>query len=326
LMSSRFPSGPLLIVCYIGAFTSLLAMIYMLIGKSILFTPGRQMTLAWLVFGLELALIAFNIILVFNQGSAISDQGFLAFWSQLAPTTPVIQMASVAVLFFLDEDGKLHHEDVEMAYDLKRAQRNHVKAMARARLRLQKKQLNYLVTELDRAVSSPESLLTIEATARDLNTDLLGQLSGHRYANRALPAPAGVPALPAGNDPTPRPEQAPARPVPVNGPTGPVVDDDKPGLLGQAATALGNLFGGGKSDQQAPASFSQTGQLPAVPATPQFAQPSPADHLQPAIVEHRTCSECPTAFVVKNAKQLTCSPACRSKRARRLAKEKRQHP
>src|SRR5579883_3390960 len=154
LMSSKFPAGLLLVICYVGAFTSLLAVIYMLVGKSVLFTPGPQMVVAWFVFALELLLIALNIILVFHSGS---DGGFLEVWDQIAPATPVVNMAGVAILFFMDETQKMKHEDVELSWDMKRANRRHFKAMAKARLKLQTKQLNFLVTELDRAVAAPES-------------------------------------------------------------------------------------------------------------------------------------------------------------------------
>lgn len=211
LMTNKFPAGLLLIICYAGALTGFLCVVYMLIGKSVLFTPGPQMVVAWLVFSLELLMTALNLILVF-QGDGTG--GFLEVWGQLAPATPVINMAGVAVLFFLDESQKMKHEDVEMEWDMKRANRRHIKAMARARLKLQTKQLSFLVTELDRAVCSPESLSAIQQTAIDLNTALLGQLSGGRAyrAPLALPAPAqNASALPSGqtvesdNQPAPAP-------------------------------------------------------------------------------------------------------------------------
>jgi hypothetical protein len=43
----------------------------------------------------------------------------------------------------------------------------------------------------------------------------------------------------------------------------------------------------------------------------------------PAPDEHRTCSECGGVLDLHNAKQLTCSPACRSKRSRRLAADRK---
>lgn len=177
LMQTRFPDGLLLAICYAGAFTSFLAIVYMLIGKQVLFTPGPQMVTAWFVFGIELTLIALNLCLVFAGPSAA---GLLAAWNQLAAATPVFNMAGVAVLYFLDETQKIKHEDIEMSWEMKRAQRRHVKALAKARLRLQYKQLNFLVTELDRAVCSPESLQAIQQTAIELNTYTLGQLSGGR--------------------------------------------------------------------------------------------------------------------------------------------------
>lgn len=211
LMGSHFPSGFLMVLCYVGAFTSFLAIAYMLIGKSVLFTPGMQMIVAWFIFLIELTLIGLNIILVFQSDGANST-GFLAAWLQLAPATPVINMAGVAILYFLDEEGKMRNEDVELAWDMKRAKRRFFKATAKARLRLQNKQLNFLVTEMDRAVASPESMQAIQQTAIEMNQYLLGQLSGGRtYRVPALPAGSTVDA----NPPTPTsPAPAPTTPPP----------------------------------------------------------------------------------------------------------------
>jgi len=86
-------------------------------------------------------------------------------------------------------------------------------------------------------------------------------------------------------------------------PERPAASGQRPGFFAR----LGAALGGG---QQEPASFEQsatTGQQAAAAKGP----------------EHRICSECPAEFVLTNAKQLTCSPACRSKRARRLASQRK---
>src|ERR1700750_47771 len=125
LMSGKFPSGPLMIMCYIGAFSSFLAVVYMLIGKSGLFTPGKQTVIAWVAVALELALVAMNIILVF-QGTA-NATGFLEFWDQVATATPVVNVAIVMVLYFLDEDMLRRHEDIELQNTIDRYDRKYAK-------------------------------------------------------------------------------------------------------------------------------------------------------------------------------------------------------
>jgi hypothetical protein len=230
LMSSKFPTGPLLTLCYIGAFTSFLAVVYMLIGKSILFTPGKQMVLAWLVFIVELALIALNIILVF-QSDGTNSTGFLAAWLQIAPATPVINMAGVAILFFLDEDRTMHHEDMEQAIKLKRANRRHVKAMANARLRVQAKHLSYLESGLERAINSPESLGLIQQAANEMNAQLLSSLAGRSYAPTSQIAGPTGPVVAA----DPEPPTPPVSPVP-----------QKKRFLDTAKEKIVNLFGDGE--------------------------------------------------------------------------------
>ena len=67
----------LLIFCYLGAFTSFMAIGYLLLGKSVVFAPGAQMFAAWIVFGAELLIIALNIMLVFSE----DHTGFMAMWA-----------------------------------------------------------------------------------------------------------------------------------------------------------------------------------------------------------------------------------------------------
>lgn len=185
LMNGKFPSGPLLVLCYIGAFSSFLAVVYMLIGKSVLFTPGKQMIVAWLVFVAELAIIALNIILVF-QGVQ-HQEGFLLVWYELSPTTPVLNMIGVAILYFLDEEQAEKHEDMELQLHMNKAERTYTKAMHKARLGLKYKQLQYTVSALEQAVNSPESLSFIEQTAYDLNAGLLSEFSGRSYGYQHTP-------------------------------------------------------------------------------------------------------------------------------------------
>jgi len=96
-MQKVFTSDPsLLLFCYLGAFTSFAAVGYLLLGKSVVFSPGGQMLAAWIVFAAELLIIALNIILVFDN----THTGFLGLWAFLSPATPVFHMVGVAMIFF----------------------------------------------------------------------------------------------------------------------------------------------------------------------------------------------------------------------------------
>lgn len=288
LMGAHFPGGLLMALCYVGAFTSFLAIAYMLIGKSVLFTPGLQMIVAWFIFVVELVLIALNLILVFqNDGQGAT--GFLQVWWQMAPATPVINMAGVAILFFLDEDSKMHHEDVELAWDIKRSNRRLFKATAKARLRLQNKQLNFLVTEMDRAVASPESMQAIQQTAIEMNQYLLGQLSGGRtYRVPALPTGSTVDA----NPPTPTPPAGSPPPAPTPTPEpekkggwfkNPFAREATPAASmpamptpEQIATAMLDLMKQQQTPQPAPASTNET-TVHIVPPKAPAPSPAPAE-------------------------------------------------
>lgn len=180
LMSNKFPSGPLLIVCYLGAITSFLCTVYLLIGKSTLFSPGPQMAFSWIVLAVELVLIAMNIVLVFSGSNASQLTEAWSMW--VAPITPVINLVGIIVLYFLDAEQVEKHEDMEMHAELRKQARDYDKAVATAKLALQYKQLDYLTSELERATDNPATLATLRDHANEMSNALLTSLTGRSYA------------------------------------------------------------------------------------------------------------------------------------------------
>jgi hypothetical protein len=178
-MQKVFVKDPsLLLFCYLGAFTSFLAIGYLLLGKSVVFAPGPQMLAAWIVFAAELIIIALNIILVFDK----NPSGFLAAWAFISPATPVFHMLGVALIFFLDPEMKEKHRDMELRSKMRQLEREHEFALADARMRVKQKHLEFTVRELEGAVNSDASQARIAQHAHSMNDGLLTEMSG-----RALP-------------------------------------------------------------------------------------------------------------------------------------------
>lgn len=166
--------GMLQLFCYLGAFTSLLAVGYLLLGKSAVFAPGAQMLASWIVFAVELVIIALNIILVFEK----HPTGFLQAWAFISPATPVLHMIGVALIFFLDPELKEKHRDMELASKMKQLEREHAFAIEEARMRVQTKHLEFTVRELENAINSADSQKRISDHARNMNDRLLTEMSG----------------------------------------------------------------------------------------------------------------------------------------------------
>jgi hypothetical protein len=164
----------LMMFCYIGAFTSFMAIGYLLLGKSVVFSPGGQMIAAWAVFGMELLIIALNIILVFDK----DHSGFLGVWAFISPATPVLHMVGVAIIYFLDPEHLEKQRDKELQSKLRQLQREHEFATAEARMAVKRKHLQYTVRELEGAVNSDASQRRISEHAHSMNDDLLSEMSG----------------------------------------------------------------------------------------------------------------------------------------------------
>ena len=167
-------NGLLLMLCYVGAFTSFLAMGYLLIGKSAVFAPGPQLLASWILVGVEIVISILNILLVFNE----HPTGILTAWAAVSPATPVIVGTGVLLILFLDPELKEKHKDMEMASEIRQAHREHQIAVEKARLLVQKKHLEFTCRELQTAINSAESQKRISDHAKNMNDRLLTELSG----------------------------------------------------------------------------------------------------------------------------------------------------
>ena len=173
--------GLLIVFCYLGAMTSVMAIGYLLLGKSSVFSPGGQMLASWIAFGVELVVIALNVMIVFTHDKT----GLLGMWAMLAPATPVVHMLLVAVVYFLDPHHKMEQLKKELKNKQDRAEMEYQHQLGMARVAVKTKQLQFVVRELESAVNSPESQQRIAQHATSVNDMLLTEMSGSNRPKEA---------------------------------------------------------------------------------------------------------------------------------------------
>lgn len=169
-------NGMLIIFCYLGAMTSVMAVGYLLIGKSSVFSPGGQMLASWIALGIEMAVIALNVLLVFTHDKT----GFLGMWAFISPATPVVHMLLVTVVYFLDPHHKLEQLKKELRDKEERAELEYKHQLGMAKVTIKTKQLAFVVRELENAVNSEESQARIADHAASVNSTLLTEMSGNQ--------------------------------------------------------------------------------------------------------------------------------------------------
>ena len=138
------------------------------------------MLASWIALGIEMAVIALNVLLVFTHDKT----GFLGMWAFISPATPVVHMLLVTIVYFLDPHHKLEQLKKELRDKEERAELEYKHALGMAKVAIKTKQLQFVVRELDTAVNSPESQERIAQHASDVNDMLLTEMSG---GNREIP-------------------------------------------------------------------------------------------------------------------------------------------
>jgi hypothetical protein len=174
--------GILLVFCYIGGVAGFLSVCYLLIGKSAVFRPGGQMLASWFVFGMELIVIALNVMYVFTG----DHTGPLAAWGYLSPATPVLHMLGIAIVYYLDPELKVKHKKMELQAKIEQAQDEYEFAITMAKLQVMHGQLGHLTKGLTAAGNNETTVTAMEEHANTLNDQLITELTG-----RSLPSPRG---------------------------------------------------------------------------------------------------------------------------------------
>jgi hypothetical protein len=172
--------GILLVFCYIGGLAGFMSVCYLLIGKSAVFRPGGQMLASWLVFGMELVIIALNVMYVFTG----DHTGPLAAWGYLSPATPVLHMLGIAIVYYLDPELKVKHRKMELDAKVEQAKDEYAFAITMAKLEVMHNQLGHLTKGLAAAGNSETTVTAMEEHAGMLNDQLITELTG-----RSLPPP-----------------------------------------------------------------------------------------------------------------------------------------
>jgi hypothetical protein len=197
LMSKVFPTGPLLIACYMGAAANLVLMLVLLVGKFVWFRPGAHEVASWIVTGVELLVAILNMMLAYQLARGEPLSSFLAAWYYLAPISPVFSMVGAIVLIMTSSELRKKHHALEIEEQKERAEREFDLAMHDAEMEVKHSYLGYVKNNLVDELNAPERQQEMKNHASVLVAQVLSGISGLSSVPRlARPAQTVVPVVP----------------------------------------------------------------------------------------------------------------------------------
>ena len=199
LMSKVFPTGPLLIACYMGAMANLVLMLVLLVGKFVWFRPGAHEVASWIVTGVELMVAIMNMILAYQLASGKQPTSILAAWYYLAPISPVFSMVGAIVLIMTSSELRKKHHALEIEEQKERAEREFDLAMHDAEMEVKHSYLGYVKNNLVDELNAPERQQEMKNHASVLVAQVLSGISGLSSVprlSRPLPPAASLPVVP----------------------------------------------------------------------------------------------------------------------------------
>lgn len=197
LMSKVFPTGPLLIACYMGAMANLVLMLVLLVGKFVWFRPGAHEVASWIVTGVELLVAIMNMILAYQLASGKQPTSILAAWYYLAPISPVFSMVGAIVLIMTSSELRKKHHALEIEEQKERAEREFDLAMHEAEMDVKHSYLGFVKNNLVDELNAPERQVEMQNHASVLVAQVLSGISGLSSVPRlAHSQQAAVPVVP----------------------------------------------------------------------------------------------------------------------------------
>jgi len=205
IVSSLFPSGPMMIGAMLGAVTTGVSILVLCLGKSHWFRPGTQLIVAWIFTGVEIAVLILNDILAYqiHQGGALDT--YMASWRLFCVAAPVVSIVGWILVFYMDPERAIMHRRMEMDDKVARTQidyeaRMHGKTMAlrikaadMALAKFEEKVETKLENHLDMAAAKYAARVASQLTGEHVShTELLGP-----GAQQQLSAPKVVESLPS---------------------------------------------------------------------------------------------------------------------------------
>ena len=178
LMGKVFPTGPLLIACYIGAAANFLLMLVLLVGKFAWFRPGAHEVASWIVTGVELGVTILNMMLAFQLASGQALTSVMAAWYYLAPVSPVFSMVGAIALIMTSTELRTKHRAMELEEQKDQAEREFALAMHQAEMEVKHKYVGFIKAKLQAELNAPERHVEMADHAALLVSDVLSGISG----------------------------------------------------------------------------------------------------------------------------------------------------
>jgi hypothetical protein len=185
IVSSLFPSGPMMIGAMLGAVTTGISILVLCLGKSHWFRPGTQLIVAWVFTGIEIAVLIMNDILAYqiHQGGVL-DQ-YMASWRLFCVAAPVISIVGWVLIFYFDPQRSITHKRMEMEDNQSRSKIDFETMMHQKVMQFQYRSVDMVSSQMEAQIAKKLGPIVEQAASQQL-ARIASQLTGSHISPTEL--------------------------------------------------------------------------------------------------------------------------------------------
>jgi hypothetical protein len=185
IVSSLFPSGPMMIGAMLGAVTTGISILVLCLGKSHWFRPGTQLIVAWVFTGIEIAVLIMNDILAYqiHQGGVLDE--YMASWRLFCVAAPVISIVGWVLIFYFDPQRSITHKRMEMEDNQSRSKIDFETMMHQKVMQFQYRSVDMVSSQMEAQIAKKLGPVVEQAASQQL-ARIASQLTGSHISPTEL--------------------------------------------------------------------------------------------------------------------------------------------
>jgi len=186
MMLTAFPDGIIQLVAISGACATGASAILLLAGKLHWFSRGKQSYAAWAFVGVEVFILALNVILAVQlHNGHVTD--WMQWWEGFYPAAPIVAFVGWGLILYLDKDNIMRSIRRDQKERQEKSELEYQALVHQTKMKVQHQSLQIIADKLEAKIATDAHMAALDKVADAISNVILGEISGQHITSLRAP-------------------------------------------------------------------------------------------------------------------------------------------